>query len=289
MEWEAPSVQAHMEPVHAVHSTWRIFHLWGLAEWAKVTPVLYTYYRDTKYQLGNFVMVVRWLVFQPACVSQMTNIFDALLFQSPKANLYRVINTALACERMSGSSSALLPLSLTSKLGRKPGPPISMPYLQYKVSRFGEGHCDKAENCGISLNFRIGWCSLLGFIMYSCVGVRKQIDWTGVILTNGQAIQQWYVTSQDKVKHTGINKLGHHSSIHPPFFTRGQFLPLGIVVACFCLCVHLLIRPYALNGLKSSLKNVWRNNAGSLPNWVQDFNGTSQKNNDQHSRNFGRS
>ena len=30
----------------------------------------------------------------------------------------------------------------------------------------------------------------------------------------------------------------------------------------------------------------WRNVAGSLPNWAQDFTGTSQVNNDQHSRNF---
>ena len=33
--------------------------------------------------------------------------------------------------------------------------------------------------------------------------------------------------------------------------------------------------------------NIWRNIAGSLPYLAQDFSGTSQKNNDQHSRNFG--
>ena len=34
-------------------------------------------------------------------------------------------------------------------------------------------------------------------------------------------------------------------------------------------------------------RNVWRNITGSRPNLAQGFTGTSQKNNDQHSRNFG--
>ena len=40
-------------PVDGVRSTLRNFRLGGLAERAKATPVLRTYYGDTKYQLGN--------------------------------------------------------------------------------------------------------------------------------------------------------------------------------------------------------------------------------------------
>ena len=41
-------------PVDGVRSTLRNFRLGGLAERAKATPVLRTYYGDTKYQLGNW-------------------------------------------------------------------------------------------------------------------------------------------------------------------------------------------------------------------------------------------
>ena len=40
-------------PVDGVRSTLRNFRLGGLAERTKATPVLRTYYGDTKYQLGN--------------------------------------------------------------------------------------------------------------------------------------------------------------------------------------------------------------------------------------------
>ena len=46
-------------PVDGVRSTLRNFRLGGLAERAKATPVLRTYYGDTKYQLGNFGLVKR--------------------------------------------------------------------------------------------------------------------------------------------------------------------------------------------------------------------------------------
>ena len=48
-------------PVDGVRSTLRNFRLGGLAERAKATPVLRTYYGDTKYQLGNFQVAVHLL------------------------------------------------------------------------------------------------------------------------------------------------------------------------------------------------------------------------------------
>ena len=41
------------EPVDGVHSTGEI-STWEVLLKAEATPILYTYYRDTKYQLGNY-------------------------------------------------------------------------------------------------------------------------------------------------------------------------------------------------------------------------------------------
>jgi len=49
-----------------------------------------------------------------------------------KSNLYRLLNTALSYERIYPYSSVLLPLSMKTKLARKPGPPVVLPYLNYK-------------------------------------------------------------------------------------------------------------------------------------------------------------
>ena len=63
----------------------------------------------------------------------------------------------------------------------------------------------------------------------------------------------------------------------------------GLIERVKSLTKKLLRKHYTINGLKSSLKKIWRNIAGSWPNDVQDFTRTSQKNDDQHSRNFGTS
>ena len=55
------------------------------------------------------------------------------VFQTPEADSHRVINSALSYTLLAEHSTTFLPLSCSSSLFRKPGPPVEVPYLSYKV------------------------------------------------------------------------------------------------------------------------------------------------------------
>ena len=102
-----------------------------------------------------------------------------------------------------------------------------------------------------------------------------------------------------------------HFDLIPPFFLS-KWQDLGQILPVLCKIASKVVNSSEerwliwSKGLRASLKNyhgnttpsmasshhwrkVWRNIAGSWPNGAQDFTRTSQKNDNQHSQNFGTS
>ncbi|XP_072050730.1 protein misato homolog 1-like [Amphiura filiformis] len=54
--------------------------------------------------------------------------------ETPAAESHRVINSALAFQKLSSHSSLFLPISASRTLWRKPGPPVGFPHISYNSS-----------------------------------------------------------------------------------------------------------------------------------------------------------
>ena len=79
------------------------------------------------------------IIFSLLHVQSCLNVCLFSNLQTPTQDSYRLMSMALTFDKIANHSSAFIPMSLASSFGRKPGPSIVLPHLNYKVKHIWHG------------------------------------------------------------------------------------------------------------------------------------------------------